>query len=311
MDKRNISLIILCIAIAISVIFIWFTFVRNTPMTISSSSIRDILKEYVYAIAYLNRSSYALKNVSRGMDYIAPSRDEIVSIVENLQQYSIGLYLPPGSLGELLARSAETYLYISNASIDIVDSLSDIDTTIPIMREILVDVRSCNIDEALSKYFQINRTVIGVIYRLSESYLYLSNVDREKLLSKNHSIIVENSRNIVRSVLDSYNNFEKIMRLVATYRDLLNTLCSIRKNSSIDIETINTLLNRPDIQSSINECRASINSIEAKGVLSRDIAQTRNFIEELLKRYSQNQQQGSGPSGIGGGAGYVPPESDD
>jgi len=310
LDKRNISLIIIYIAIAISVIFIWFTFVRNTPTTISSS-IKDILEEYVYSIAYLNRSSYALKNVSRGMDYLAPSRDEIIPIIEKLQQYSLGLDLPPGSLGEMLSKSAESYLYISNASIDIVDSLSDINITIPIMRKILIDVRSCNISEALSKYFQINRTVISVIQRLSESYLYLSNVDKEKLLSNNHSIVVENSKNIVRSVLDSYNNFEKIMRLVITYRDLLNILCSIRRNSSIDIETINMLLNRQDIQNAINECRSCINNIEARGVLSRDIAQTRNFIEELLKRYSQNQQQGSGQSGIGGGAGYVPPESDD
>jgi hypothetical protein len=299
-------MLVASIAIIVSsILYLVFSFLPRPAVSVGI----NVLEEYVKAVTHLNKSSTAIAKRLAG--FVA---DPGVSIGETyVNKDRIRIYLANitsiyGSQETFFAKVASNYLLIADASIDTLQALQIANGSVDTLKEALSLLAMCRVNDALNRFSVVEEDVTKAIENLSQALNNLQKVNTS-LIAENHVPAVNMSRRRIESSLNSLLNAYILMKIAEMYRDEMETLCT--NTTTLPIQTLQQLANE-------------IKNVKPTGPLSQDISNTQNILIALINKAIQQQQGQEGscqfggqgqverPSeGQGGGAGYVPPESDD
>jgi hypothetical protein len=299
-------MLVASIAIIVSsILYLVFSFLPRPAVSVGI----NVLEEYVKAVTHLNKSSTAIAKRLAG--FVA---DPGVSIGETyVNKDRIRIYLANitsiyGSQGTFFAKVASNYLLIADASIGTLQALQIANGSVDTLKEALSLLAMCRVDDALNRFSVVEEDVTKAIENLSQALDNLQKVNTS-LIAENHVPAVNMSRRRIESSLNSLLNAYILMKIAEMYRDEMETLCT--NTTTLPIQTLQQLENE-------------IKNVKPTGPLSPDISNTQNTLITLINKAIQQQQGQEGSSqfggqgqveqpseGQGGGAGYVPPESDD
>jgi len=302
---RDPMLVVSIVIIVFSILYLVLSFLPRSAVSISI----NVLEEYVKAVVYLNKSSTAI--VKKLTGFVADPGvgiGEVSATRDRIKIYLANITFIYGSQNTFFAKVASNYLSIADASIDTLQALQIVNRSIDIFREALSLLAMCRVDEALNRFRVVEEDIVKAIDNLSQALNSLLKVNTS-LISENHVPVVNMSRRRIESSLNSLLNAYILMKIAEMYRDEIETLCI--NTSALPIQTLQQLANE-------------IKNVKPTGPLSQDISNTQNILIALINKAIQQQQGQEGscqcggqcqverPSeGQGGGAGYVPPESDD
>jgi len=299
-------MLVASIAIIVSsILYLVFSFLPRPAVSVGI----NVLEEYVKAVTHLNKSSTAIAKRLAG--FIA---DPGVSIGETyVNKDRIRIYLANitsiyGSQETFFAKVASNYLLIADASIDTLQALQIANGSVDTLKEALSLLAMCRVNDALNRFSVVEEDVTKAIENLSQALNNLQKVNTS-LIAENHVPAVNMSRRRIESSLNSLLNAYILMKIAEMYRDEMETLCT--NTTTLPTQTLQQLENE-------------IKNVKPTGPLSPDISNTQNTLITLINKAIQQQQGQEGSSqfggqgqveqpseGQGGGAGYVPPESDD
>jgi hypothetical protein len=299
-------MLVASIAIIVSsILYLVFSFLPRPAVSVGI----NVLEEYVKAVTHLNKSSTAIAKRLAG--FVA---DPGVSIGETyVNKDRIRIYLANitsiyGSQETFFAKVASNYLLIADASIDTLQALQIVNGSVDSLKEALSLLAMCRVNDALNRFSVVEEDVTKAIENLSQALNNLQKVNTS-LIAENHVPAVNMSRRRIESSLNSLLNAYILMKIAEMYRDEMETLCT--NTTTLPIQTLQQLENE-------------IKNVKPTGPLSPDISNTQNTLITLINKAIQQQQGQEGSSqfggqgqveqpseGQGGGAGYVPPESDD
>jgi hypothetical protein len=298
-------LVVSIVIIVFSILYLVLSFLPRSAVSISI----NVLEEYVKTVVYLNKSSTAI--VKKLTGFVADPGvgiGEVSGTRDRIKIYLANITFIYGSQNTFFAKVASNYLSIADASIDTLQALQIVNRSIDIFREALSLLAMCRVDEALNRFRVVEEDIVKAIDNLSRALNSLLKVNTS-LISENHVPVVNMSRRRIESSLNSLLNAYILMKIAEMYRDEIETLCI--NTSALPIQTLQQLANE-------------IKNVKPTGPLSQDISNTQNILITLINKAIQQQQgqeescqcggqgQVERPSeGQGGGAGYVPPESDD
>jgi hypothetical protein len=299
-------MLVASIAIIVSsILYLVFSFLPRPAVSVGI----NVLEEYVKAVTHLNKSSTAIAKrlagfvadpgVSIGETYV--NRDRIRIYLANITS----IY---GSQETFFAKVASNYLLIADASIGTLQALQIVNGSVDTLKEALSLLATCRVNDALNRFSVVEEDVTKAIENLSQALNNLQKVNTS-LIAENHVPAVNMSRRRIESSLNSLLNAYILMKIAEMYRDEMETLCT--NTTTLPIQTLQQLENE-------------IKNVKPTGPLSPDISNTQNTLITLINKAIQQQQGQEGSSqfggqgqveqlseGQGGGAGYVPPESDD
>jgi len=302
---RDPVLVVSIVIIVFSILYLVLSFLPRSAVSISI----NVLEEYVKAVVYLNKSSTAI--VKKLTGFVADPGvgiEEVSATRDRIKIYLTNITFIYGSQNTFFTKVASNYLSIADASIDTLQALQIVNRSIDVFREALSLLAMCRVDEALNRFRVVEEDIVKAIDNLSQALNSLLKVNTS-LISENHVPVVNMSRRRIESSLNSLLNAYILMKIAEMYRDEIETLCI--NTSALPIQTLQQLANE-------------IKNVKPTGPLSQDISNTQNTLITLINKAIQQQQGQEGscqcggqgqverPSeGQGGGAGYVPPESDD
>jgi tetratricopeptide (TPR) repeat protein len=265
----------------------------------------NVLEEYVKAVMYLNKSALAIESELAGYPIQALdfTPEEAITNRNKLEMYVGNLSHAYGSMDTFIVQVARSYLYVAEASSNSSLALVPLNNTGKELKEALALLARCRIDEALERYSEIELRILNATYQIENAKNALSKVNKATV-AENHVSIVDSSQERLQKSLNSLRNATILMEIARKYGSLLKMLCSG---------------NSPGTDNLMSDLLNDASKVKATGPLAPDIMNARNAIIGLVSREGagqagQERQISSGQSssgGQGGGAGYVPPSSDD
>jgi len=279
----------LLLAIIIALL-LYYTY--NPGTSESKNDYFSIPRDFVKAIEHLKNSVYSLTNASEGFSYMSIPMKDLEDLYTRLEEYSLGIDVGYGSLGNKLMEAARNYALCVNASKDIASTLPIVANTSKILREALRDLQLCRIDKALEEYSRVRESVEYIMDNLGKASINLISIDPKALLSNKHREVVNLSIDRVVDTLDMYRSIDRLFNIVESYRNLLKIACS---GKGIDRGSGMNIIN-------------SLNSIQGSGELAWEIVNTKNTIVDMIKKSMLSNESSEAQ---GNGAGYVAPKSDD
>jgi dimeric dUTPase (all-alpha-NTP-PPase superfamily) len=294
----DISVVFSLLAMVLASLYIIYSY---WPVVPSRPNI-NVLEEYVKAVMYLNKSALAIESELAGYPIQALdfTPEEAVTNRNKLEMFVDNLSHAYGSGDTFIVQVARSYLYVAEASANSSLALVSLNNTGKELKEALALLARCRIDEALERYSEIELRILNATYQIENANNALSKVNKATV-AENHVSIIDSSQERLWKSLNSLRNAILLMETARKYGSLLKTLCS--GNSPGTNNQLSNLLN-------------DASKVKATGPLAPDIMNARNAMIGLVARNpaGQERQISSGQSssgGQGGGAGYVPPSSDD
>ncbi|MEM3998797.1 MAG: hypothetical protein QXM62_05415 [Ignisphaera sp.] len=289
---------LLLIALALmvaSLAYIVYSFLPH----VSSTNPSNILEEYVKAIQSLNKSSTALEKRVAGFYTVAPNISDVAIARDRIRGYLRNLSMMYGfNNSNFLVNTAKNYLYIAEAATNTTKGYLYINNSIDILRESLELLSICRVRDALTRYNRIEDYVLSSLSSIAKAVSMLNKVNKS-CVAENHVPVIEASLERLEKVYTSIKSADDLMRIAKRYEDYIEALCSN--------QTINDA-------AALNSIQNELNQITVSGPLSPEVSNAQNTLIALIQSYlygqSMNQQNQSG-NYVGGGAGYVPPESSD
>jgi hypothetical protein len=286
------------LVMALSAIYIVHSYWPSVP---SRPSV-NVLEEYVKAVMHLNKSTLAVEAKLAGYSVsgIGLGLEEAMSTRDWLREYVGNLSRVYASEDNFLVGVARSYLHVAEGATNSTLAFQALNNTADALRESLGLLAECRIDEALEKYGGVELEVLMALSQMARADYALKMVNKG-LVAENHAQVIDASHERLKRSLNSLYNAALLMGIARQYKDVLKALCSGRLPGGKGL--LNSMLN-------------DASNVSASGPLAPDIMNARNAIMRLIQENMPGQrgQQGSGQGstgGVGGGAGYVPPSSDD
>ena len=288
------ALLILLLSIAFIVYSFW-------PRAVGSPHI-NVLEDYVKAVQYLNKSSIALEASLKGFGVSGYDFSDVYGVKRRLESYLYNVSAVYGSDDSFFVGVAKNYLYVASASVKGVEAYKDLNSSASTLREALELLALCRVDDALEKFGSVEYKVFRAMSSTASAIDVLGNVNNN-YLAENHVGVVNTSLRRFKNVFESLQAAYNVMQIAKSYRDVVEALCRGERIGD---------------QQLLAGLKKELGNVKISGPLSLE---TMNAINKLLSLIQQNMsgqgqesnaQGGSSSSpGVGSGAGYAPPESDD
>ncbi len=259
------------------------------PIGEARQDFSDIPRAFVEAIELLNETNHILDKTGRG---IFPKEERILDIYDRGFRVSKKIRefeesLEEGDLAEKLKMASLSYRSAAEGAALSVNASTTVASAFIKIREALTLVMRCKINESLEVWEGSKPLILKAIAELEDVLEILSRGGSEYMLSNQHAEIYDKSIAVTADLLASLKESYRVMELVAEYSDDFERLCR-GETPSMDLR------------------RAVLGlSPERAGRLGYLVASIKS------KVLNCGLCQGGGRYGMGGGAGYTPPSSDD
>ena len=259
------------------------------PVGEAKQDFSDIPQAFVEAIELLNETNHILDKTSRG---IFPEEDRIVDIYDRGLRVSKKIRefeesLEEGDLAEKLKMTSLSYRSAAEGAALSVNASTTVASAFIKVREALTLATRCKINESLEIWKESKPLVLKAIAELEDVFEVLTIGSSEYMLSNQHAEIYDKGVAVTADLLASLKEAYKVMELVAEYSDEFERLCE-GEEPNMDLKRAILSLS-PERAGRLGYLVASIKS----KVLNCGLC------------------QGGGGYGVGGGAGYTSPSSDD
>ena len=258
------------------------------PIGEAERDFSDIPRAFVEAIVLLNESNHILDRAGRGVPpeegRIADIRDRGLHALERILEFEESL--GEGDLAEKLKMASLSYRSAAEGAVLSANASTTVASAFMGVREALTLATRCRVEESLEVWEESRPLVLEAISKLRDLLKVLAGGSSEYVLSDPHAEIYDEGVALAADLLASLEEAYMAMEVVAEHSGEFEDLCRGEEPSTNLMRAASAL--KPGRAGRLSHLVASIKS----RVLNCRLCQ-------------------GGADGVGGGAGYTQPSSDD
>lgn len=286
MTKQRLLTLILLVVMLVA-FFHLTTFLM--PESHAQEDFRFIPLLFVEASEMQNKSNYILDRAGRGLsvEKLENSRDKCLELAEKISEFRESL--GEGSLAEILEKASYSYSIAAESSALSFEYSDTIAIAFNKTSQALNLVVNCDIEKSLEVWEDAKVYVEDAIEGLESILDLLVSGDSQDLFSEAHREVYDRAVNITAELLSSLREAYKVMEFVEKHKFELERLCNGDAPS----------------QQLLHD--SALLDPEKAGRFGYQIALLKSrILKSLMSNCTSSQNDG-----VGGGAGYNPPSSDD
>jgi len=306
--KRDAAVLAALLAATIMLGLIGFGVIKFSKSE-EREELAELPKEFLKAVYYANKTTRALQEILSGeKPRSIPSSREAVQVSRKIEKLLEEIEGSKTRLAQRLREMGEAYSSLAYASGNASRAASIMKRVVDSLLAALEDLDKCEVEGFLDKYSRIRGEIDNAATLLRESLYNLALIDPRLLASPSHIEVYKEFNKSVSNLLLLFDRTTRIYSVAKSSQDLLERLCKESRNM-------------PPHSTSERDAKMFLEKIGCKNCSPRNcpLASTGlgHPLADLLLRlqnmanWSNRHKADNGQGGIGGGAGYGEPESDD